>query len=122
MLQPRDQFVSRLLKKLKLEDNQPQLKAEKTEEDKEAGETWEDLISDEDVSYLYYVTNRLQLDLYRKSQQKPEHFYKHVRVMAYLLCRIQIPIPILIRTASQMATLYYVELFTLHRVRLKFKS
>ena len=67
MLQPRDQFVSRLLKKLKLEDNQPELKAEKTEEDKEAGETWEDLISDEDVSYLYYVINRLQLDLDRKS-------------------------------------------------------
>ena len=67
MLQPRDQFVNRLLKKLKLEDNQPALKAEKTEEDKEAGETWEDLISDEDVSYLYYVINRLQLDLDRKS-------------------------------------------------------
>ena len=57
MLQPRDQFVSRLLKKLKLEDNQPELKAEKTEQDKEEGETWEDLISDEDVSFPYEITN-----------------------------------------------------------------
>ena len=33
--------------------------------------------------------------------------------MADLHCRILIPIPIPIRTANQMAALYYAELFTL---------
>ena len=33
--------------------------------------------------------------------------------MADLHCRIRIPIPIPIRTANQMAALYYAELFTL---------
>ena len=36
----------------------------------------------------------------------------------YLNCRIQIPI----RTASQVVTFYYVELFTLHRVIFRFQS
>ena len=38
--------------------------------------------------------------------------------MAYLHCRIRIPI----RTPNQMATLYYVELFILHGVRFRFPS
>ena len=36
--------------------------------------------------------------------------------MTYLHCWVQIPIPIAIQTANQMATLYYVQLFTLHGV------
>ena len=42
--------------------------------------------------------------------------------MAFLHCRIRITIQILIRTANQTATLYYVELFTLHKVRFRFQS
>ena len=34
----------------------------------------------------------------------------------YIFHRIQIPIPTQIQTENQMATLYYVELFTLHGV------
>ena len=41
--------------------------------------------------------------------------------MAYLHCWIWIPIPIPIWTARQMATLYYVEIFTLHGVGFKFQ-
>ena len=40
--------------------------------------------------------------------------------MAYLHCRIPIPIPT--RTAIQMATLYHVELFTLPGLRFRFPS
>ena len=49
VFQPRDQFVSRLLKKLKIEDNQPEREAEKIKDDIEEEDTWENLISDEDV-------------------------------------------------------------------------
>ena len=42
--------------------------------------------------------------------------------MAYLHCWIWIPIPIPIWTARQMATLYYVEIFTLHGVGFKFQQ
>ena len=41
--------------------------------------------------------------------------------MAYLHCRILIPILIPIRTVQQMATLYCVEFSTLHGVRLGFR-
>ena len=41
-------------------------------------------------------------------------------LMAYLHCRVRIPIPI--RTANKIATLYYVHLFTLHRVGFRFQS
>ena len=48
-------------------------------------------------------------------------FYTMV-IMAYLHCRIRIQMPILIWTANRMATLYYVELFTLHEVEFRFQS
>ena len=43
-------------------------------------------------------------------------------LMGYLHCRILILIPILIWAANQMATLYYVELFTLLGVRFRLQS
>ena len=47
---------------------------------------------------------------------------KTFSLMVYLHYLIRIPIPILIRTANQMATLYYAELITLHGVRFGFQS
>ena len=45
-----------------------------------------------------------------------------LNVIAYLHCRIRIPILILIWTANQMTTLYYAELFTLPGVRFRIWS
>ena len=42
--------------------------------------------------------------------------------MAYLYCRNRILISILIQTASQIAKLYYIELFPMHGVKLGFQS
>ena len=49
-----------------------------------------------------------------------DHFTVFHSVMAHL--HYQIPIPILIHTANQMAIFYYVEHFILHGVRLWFQS
>ena len=47
---------------------------------------------------------------------------KTFSLMVYLHYLIRIPIPILIRTANEMAILYYAELITLHGVRFGFQS
>ena len=47
-------------------------------------------------------------------KRRPAPDEVRTRALAYLHCQIRQPILIPIQTANQIATLYYVEFFTLH--------
>ena len=68
----------------------------------------------------YYAADHIIIYFFKFSYLNMEN--KRFCLVAYLHCRIRTPILIPIQTTNQMATLYYRELFTLHRVRFRFQS